>query len=294
MAGNMFDPAVNADGALGGSRGVGGTSEGTILREGQEHIHKTGGVGYQGQTSSGVGSGVGSSGLGSNNYSQGVDSSAQHQEGIDHIRSEAGLGQSARSTGLDSNSGVSSGLSSGERGVAGVTTGSGYGSSNTGYGSSETGYGSSTTAGPHSSNLANKADPRVDSDLSESRGTTSGTGVNDTSSRSGLTGSNANTRDSHTAGDIHGSGSQAREGTAAGGQDMENTTTSGDHSKSTSGHHVGGYIGNPNMDSELKGPPESIPMAGNERIGTKHWGESKVIKDTAPPKGESSGIDGKY
>lgn len=45
------------------------------------------------------------------------------------------------------------------------TTGSGLTGSNTtgaGYGSS--GYGS-TTAGPHSSNLANKADPRVDSDL---------------------------------------------------------------------------------------------------------------------------------
>lgn len=42
--------------------------------------------------------------------------------------------------------------------------GSGYGSSktgNTGYGST----GGSATAGPHSSNLANKADPRVDSDL---------------------------------------------------------------------------------------------------------------------------------
>lgn len=32
-----------------------------------------------------------------------------------------------------------------------------------GYGSSGTGHGS-TTAGPHSSDLANKADPRVDSD----------------------------------------------------------------------------------------------------------------------------------
>lgn len=37
--------------------------------------------------------------------------------------------------------------------------------SNTAYGTS----GSSTTAGPHSSNLANKADPRVDSDLGVSR-----------------------------------------------------------------------------------------------------------------------------
>ena len=43
------------------------------------------------------------------------------------------------------------------------SSGTGYGSSGTGHGSSGTGHGS-TTAGPHSSDLANKADPRVDSD----------------------------------------------------------------------------------------------------------------------------------
>lgn len=31
-------------------------------------------------------------------------------------------------------------------------------------------------------------------------------------------------------------------------------------------------------DSDGKGgPPDSIPTAGGERIGTKHWGESKII-----------------
>lgn len=51
-------------------------------------------------------------------------------------------------------------------------SGSGLGSSTTG------GYGSSnTTAGPHSSNLANKADPRVDSDRDGSRGYGSSTGT---------------------------------------------------------------------------------------------------------------------
>lgn len=39
-------------------------------------------------------------------------------------------------------------------------TSGGYGSGTTGYGST----GTHSTAGPHSSNLANKADPRVDSD----------------------------------------------------------------------------------------------------------------------------------
>ena len=51
-----------------------------------------------------------------------------------------------------------SGLTSGTSG-SGLTGGT---SGSSGYG---TGTGSSTIAGPHSSNLANKADPRVDSDL---------------------------------------------------------------------------------------------------------------------------------
>ncbi|KAI4197240.1 MAG: hypothetical protein LQ350_006071 [Teloschistes chrysophthalmus] len=47
----------------------------------------------------------------------------------------------------------------------GIVAGSTTGHDNTGYGSHGT---SSTTAGPHSSNLGNKADPRVDSDLGKS------------------------------------------------------------------------------------------------------------------------------
>lgn len=58
--------------------------------------------------------------------------------------------------------GTSGGYSSSGTGNTGYS--SGYGSSGTGLGSS----GTSTTAGPHSSDLANKADPRVDSDRGES------------------------------------------------------------------------------------------------------------------------------
>jgi hypothetical protein len=63
----------------------------------------------------------------------------------------------------------------------------GYGSSNTGLGSSgalgssSTGYGSSTTSGPHSSSLANQADPRIDSDNSRlGSSNTSGLGSSST------------------------------------------------------------------------------------------------------------------
>ena len=61
-----------------------------------------------------------------------------------------------------------------DRGTYGTTTGTGLshnthgttGTSGLSSGTTGAGYGNtSTNAGPHSSNLANKADPRVDSDL---------------------------------------------------------------------------------------------------------------------------------
>lgn len=63
---------------------------------------------------------------------------------------------------------------SGPAGTTGTygTPGGGYGDNTVGggqYGAPGGGYGSTTTAGPHSSNLANKADPRVDSDLDGGR-----------------------------------------------------------------------------------------------------------------------------
>ena len=63
---------------------------------------------------------------------------------------------------------------SGPAGTTGTygAPGGGYGDNTVGggqYGAPGGGYGSTTTAGPHSSNLANKADPRVDSDLDGGR-----------------------------------------------------------------------------------------------------------------------------
>lgn len=67
-----------------------------------------------------------------------------------------------------------------------TTSGSDGSNTNSGLGNNQnTGYASrTTTAGPHSSNLANKADPRIDSDLDNSR--TVGSGV--AGSNSGYTG----------------------------------------------------------------------------------------------------------
>ena len=64
--------------------------------------------------------------------------------------------------------GTTAGSTTGSSFHGGNNTGPGLTGSNTGSGltghNDNTGYGS-TAAGPHSSNLGNKADPRVDSDL---------------------------------------------------------------------------------------------------------------------------------
>ncbi|EHK98519.1 hypothetical protein M7I_5663 [Glarea lozoyensis 74030] len=73
-------------------------------------------------------------------------------------------------------------------------------------GTTSTGYGASnSTAGPHSSNMANKVDPRVDSDLDGSRnmGAASGTTGGYSSGTSGLTGTSHGT--SGLTGSNHGS-----------------------------------------------------------------------------------------
>ncbi|KUL91485.1 hypothetical protein ZTR_01476 [Talaromyces verruculosus] len=96
-----------------------------------------------------------------------------------------------------------SGMTGHSTGTTGVTMGAGaggmgagsMGTSTTGHHGHGMGAGTTTTAGPHGSNLANKMDPRVDSDRSTygftgQHGTTSGTGMTGT----GMTGHNYNTR----------------------------------------------------------------------------------------------------
>lgn len=77
------------------------------------------------------------------------------------MRSDCQLDNSRGTTGYGS---TGTGTTGGY-GSSGTGTTGGYGSTGTGLGSTGLGStGHSSTAGPHSSNLANKADPRVDSD----------------------------------------------------------------------------------------------------------------------------------
>ena len=125
--------------------------------------------------------------------------------GVDTTGSGRGLiGSDTRDSGL-AGQGAGSGLTGNQSGYdsgrIGDSTGSGLTGDNSGYGSGTTAgsglTGSSTsTTGPHSSNLENKMDPRVDSDRDGSRnmgasGTTGSGGYGSSTTGSGLTGSSA-------------------------------------------------------------------------------------------------------
>lgn len=120
-------------------------------------------------------------------------------------------------------------------------TGSGYGSTGAGYGSGTTGFGStgtSATAGPHSSNLANQLDPRVDSDRDRGTHDSGLTG-------SGLTGSGL-TGSGHTGSGLTGS-SHTSSGITG--------THAGTHSHSTAGPHSSNLANklDPRVDSDMDG-----------------------------------------
>lgn len=151
--------------------------------------------------------------------------------------------------------------STGYAGTSGVTGNSGY----TGTGTGVTG--TTTTAGPHSSNLANKIDPRVDSDRDGSRnlgaatGTTgataygsntantgytgTGTGYNGTGTTGhtgGLTGHTGNAGHTHTTG--HQTGLAGYTGTTGG---ISHSTNAGPHDSSIANKL------DPRVDSDLDG-----------------------------------------
>jgi hypothetical protein len=117
------------------------------------------------------GSGVGGAGTTSQNYNQGVGPGSNNQSSYGGPGNPQSGNAGPHSSNLANKADprVDSDLDGGRN-----IGGNNYGSSNTGAGYGNTGgvgggYGGNQTAGPHSSNLANKADPRVDSDLDGGR-----------------------------------------------------------------------------------------------------------------------------
>lgn len=175
---NKLDPRVDSD--RDGSRNMGAASStGSGYNTGVTGSHGT----HTGTTGSGL---TGSSHTGSGPHQSSLankaDPRVDSSTGSHTIGSNTYTGPNTRSSGNTASgphqSGVANTLDPRVDSTTGAHT---VGSSthtgpNTGtYGSStHTGYGGSTNAGPHSSNMANKADPRVDSDRDGRSGLGSG------------------------------------------------------------------------------------------------------------------------
>lgn len=305
LAGNVLDPGVQADGQMRAGQGVGGTSEGRIREEGLEHIKKNTDGDYSG---SGISSErpnalmgdtqtniSGASGLtGGNDYARGsdintgsgltgtssYDSSAtgeQKQGGmLDTVKSYLGMGgaqqQEARNVdSYDTTSG--SGLSRAEE------TGLGAGAASAGYEGERALGGDSTydqsnqrgsLAGDYNNeqNLSGQGtsatisnDPMKESDASTSRNPQDSdvtTGRDPTESADPSTAETAMPR------------GEERAERSEGGESGESTT------KSSGDKHPGS-----------RENPDAIPTAGGEKLGKKHWGESKIVPDNPKPQSES-------
>lgn len=138
------------------SSGTGSNTYGSGSGAGYDNASTTGSGGYgSGTGTSGLNSGSGyetgaSTGAGAGAGGYGTGASTGHSgHGSDTIHD-------SRKGPIDASSGTSGNYGS-KSDTYGSNTAGGYGSSNTGS--------STTNAGPHDSKLANKLDPRVDSDL---------------------------------------------------------------------------------------------------------------------------------
>jgi len=172
-------------------------------------------------------------------------------------------------------------------GPGGHTTGSGIGGTQ--------GYGSSTNAGPHDSNIANKVDPRVDSDRDGSRnaGASSyGPGGNQTSSHTGagLTGTGAHTgthTGSNTAGPHNSDMLNKMDPRVDSDRDGSRNMGSGTHS-GAAGYQGTGYSGTTTAgphDSNLLNKAD--PRVDSDRDGSRNAGAANY-----GPGGERTGGTG--
>jgi hypothetical protein len=179
---NKADPRVDSD--LDGSRNAGAAQYGA----GAQNT----GAGY-GNSGNGL---TGSTGTGFGSSTTGSNTAGPHSSNFANKIDPR----------VDSDMDGSRNAGAAQYGTGAHNTGAGYGNTGNGLtGSTGTGAGyDSNTSGPHSSNLANKVDPRVDSDRDGSRnlGASSGTGYDNSSygnTGSGLTGS-THTGAGHTGG----------------------------------------------------------------------------------------------
>ncbi|KAJ4286730.1 hypothetical protein N0V90_012982 [Kalmusia sp. IMI 367209] len=280
-AANKADPRVDSDhvGGIGNHGNAGGLSGGNT------HSHGTTGSGLTGSNTYGSDpTGPHDSRLG-NKADPRVDS--DQVGGYGNTSSAGGYGTTGHSSGLTGNTGHSSGLT-GNTGHSSGLTGTGH---NT--------YGSDPT-GPHDSHLANKADPRVDSDRVGGYGNSSSAGgYGTTGHSSGLTGSGGHS--SGLTGNTYGSDPTGPHDSRLGNKadprvDSDqvggygNTQSTGGYGTSTGSHGthgagIGGasdYSSGPGPAPDTAGPHKSNlankvdPRVDSDLDGSKTYGGNKT------------------
>jgi len=314
LAGNRFDPNVGAD-------GVHNTSDSSVHSEGIDHIKQnigqsntsgtdsslvhgqpsSGTSGYDSATG-GLSSGTGALGDSSTLGSSTTTDAPQNQGGIiGTVKSYLGLGGNPAESGeaRDASYGTSSGSGLGESagttgGLTGATSGSGLtGDSSSGLTGGPSsgltgGSGSGSTGGSGSGLTGGSTTDDYSRGVSggNSAGTTSTT-HDSTIDRNDPTKQSAPStlpRDSDvtTGGDPTESADPT---TAAGAKPGESFDEEGSGVASNRDKAVS------DADAAKRTNESAIPTAGGERLGEKHWGESKVVAENPKPteeKGVSS------
>jgi len=311
LAGNMLDPSVSADGRMSQGTGVGGTSEQHVKEEGAEHIKNTGGPDF---TSSGVGSSEG----GLSSGSGGVGGSAYNEAptGSELGQTTSGSGGGLVNTAL---SYIGLGGKSGEQGVAGEDrNAAGYVPTSTADRSYEPqgmGYDPTTTSsstipdrsyGEGGAAALGAGAPIPD----EAR---SGSGLGDEASRSGLGDDSSRDLNADTTGGSSAVGATTGadsndpmyDTSASQPKPMDKDVTTGSdptdsadpttQDTATGGEEATGGEGSESREAKLNDKHAStrenhdaIPTAGGEKLGSKHWGESKMVPDNPKPVEESN------
>ncbi|KAJ5401266.1 uncharacterized protein N7487_007162 [Penicillium crustosum] len=278
---NKLDPRVDSDkdnrAAHTDATGAGlGTSRDTTTATGTHGTHGTHGTTYGATQGSGTTHGTSDvtgtgAGLGSTHGTTGSTNVGPHSSNIANKadpRVDSDRDNRARHEGLTgAGLGSTHGTTHGTSGVTG--TGAGLGSTH--------GTTGSTNVGPHSSNIANKADPRVDSDrdnrarhegltgagLGSAHGTTHGT--------SGLTGTGAGLGSTHdtTATGTHGSAFGSGTGvprSAPIATPGSSSTNAGPHSS-----NIANKL-DPRVDSDRDTRPQQQSTLGSTGTGTTTHG----------------------
>lgn len=160
---------------------------------------------------------------------------------------------------------------------------SGYGSSTSGAFPGSTGT-HSNTAGPHSSNLANKMDPRVDSDMDNRNNPTSRVGGYGGQENYGVSGSNPTS----TSG--YGSG----HGTAMGTHSTQGYGGSGHSSSNTSGPHSSNLANklDPRVDSDRDNRNDPTSRVGGYGSQGNYGSSGANPVPSSGYQGTSSGVGG--